>query len=91
MGVFYTVLTFFIVLFGGFVAFIWREKGGDERDVLIRHIASRFAYLTVSAIMALGIIYEAMTRHAVDPWLTTAFIVAILGKTIGFVYGKGRY
>lgn len=91
MGLFYIVLACFIAVFGGFAAFLWREKGGDERDVLIRHVAARFAYLSGALVMAIGIIYETLTRHAVDPWLAVAFIVAILGKAAGFVYGKERY
>jgi hypothetical protein len=91
MGVFYAAIVVFIVLFGGFAAFIWRENGGDERDVLIRHVAARSAYLAGAAIMAIGIIYEALVDHAVDPWLVVAFIVTVLGKAAGFVYGRERY
>lgn len=91
MGLFYVVLVCFIVVFGGFAAFIWREKGGDERDILIRHVAARFAYLSGALVMAVGIIYEALAHHAVDPWLAVAFIVTVLGKAAGFAYAKGRY
>jgi hypothetical protein len=91
MGLLYAVLVCFILVFGSFAAFIWREKGGDERDVLIRHIASRFAYLAGALVMAVGVIYEVLVQHSVDPWLVIAFIVTILGKAAGFMYGKGRY
>ncbi|MDE2188187.1 MAG: hypothetical protein KGJ35_00455 [Patescibacteria group bacterium] len=91
MGLLYALIVCFIVVFGGFAAFIWRENGGDERDVLIRHVAARFAYLSGALVMAVGVIYEALARHMLDPWLAVAFIVTVLGKVAGFVYGKGRY
>ena len=91
MGVLYAVLVCFIVVFGSFAAFIWRENGGDERDVLIRHVAARFAYLSGALVMAVGIVYEAFVLHAVDAWLAVAFIVTVLAKAAGYAYGKGRY
>ena len=91
MGVFYAVIVAFIILFGGFAVFMWREKGGDERDVLIRHVASRFAYLTSALVMAIGIIYQAFVQHAADPWLVAAFSVIVLAKAVGYAYSKGRY
>jgi len=90
-GLFYAVLVCFIVVFGGFAAFIWREKSGDERDVFIRHVAARFAYLSGALVMAVGIIYETLAHHTLDSWLGVAFIVTILGKAAGYAYGKGRY
>lgn len=91
MGAVYFVLVAFAVVLGGFTAFIWRERGGDERESLIRHIASRVAYLAGAIVLALGIAYETLVSHAVDPWLIGAFMVVVLAKAVGYAYGKGRY
>lgn len=91
MGWLYAVLVIFVILLGSFSVFIWREKGGDERDVLIKHIASRFAYLIGALVMAVGIVYEALSHHSVNSWLLIAFIITVFGKAVGFIYGKNKY
>lgn len=91
MGLVLAVLVCFVLALGGFAVFIWRERGGDEREVLIRQVASRVAYLAGAVILAVGIVYQNLTLHAVDPWLLAAFMVVVLAKTAGYAYGKGRY
>ena len=91
MGVVFVVLVCFVLLLGGFAAFIWREKGGDERDVLIRQVASRVAYLCSALILAIGIVYQTLANHVADPWLLGAFIVTVVAKVVGYAYGKSKY
>ena len=91
MGLMYALLVCFVVVLGSFSAFVWREQGGDERDVLIRHVASRFAYLAGAIILAAGIIYQALKGPNVDAWLIAAFIVTILAKAAGYAYGREKY
>jgi hypothetical protein len=91
MGVMLVVLVLFVLLCGGFVGFIWHERGGDERDVLIRHVAARFAYLSGAVIMGVGIIYEMLSVHSVDKWLLAAFIITVLAKAAGYAWGKVKY
>lgn len=91
MGAVFAVLVCFVVALGGFVAFLWRERGGDEREVLIRQVASRVAYLCGAVVLAVGIIYQTLSAHAVDPWLIAAFMVVVLAKAVGYGYGRGRY
>lgn len=91
MGAVYATIICFVLVLGGFATFIWRERGGDEREALIRHVASRVAYLSGAIVLAVGIIVETLTAHAVDHWLIGAFIVIVLAKAVGYVYGKGRY
>ena len=85
MGVVYAVLVCFMLVLGGFVVFIWRERGGDEREVFIRHAAGRVAYIMSSCALALGIVWQTVTVHTVDPWLVASFILALLAKILGFV------
>ena len=91
MGFMLLTLVCFILLFGGFAVFVWREKGGDERDRLIRQVASRSAHLASALILAIGIAYEILTVHSVDKWLIIAFVVSILAKVGGYIYAKMKY
>lgn len=91
MGLVLVVLVIFVVLCGGFVGFIWHERGGDERDALIRHVAARFAYLSGALILAVGIIYETLVHHVVDKWLLAAFMITVLAKAAGYAWGKAKY
>ena len=91
MGLMLVVLILFVVLCGGFVGFIWKERGGDERDTLIRHVAARFAYLAGALIIAIGIIYETLVSHSVDKWLLAAFMITVLAKAAGYAWGKIKY
>jgi Kef-type K+ transport system membrane component KefB len=91
MGVVLAILICFIILVGGFAVFIWKEKGGDERDALIRYVAARCAYLASALILAVGIVYQTLMHQKIDTWLVVAFIVMVLAKILGSVYGKNKY
>lgn len=91
MGAIFVLLGIFVVLVGGFATFVWREQGGDERDMLIRHVASRFAYLAVTMVLAIGIVYKTLVHHEVDAWLLGSFVIVVLAKAIGNGYGKIKY
>ena len=91
MGMLMVALLVFVLLVGGFAVFIWREKGGDERDVLIRQVTSRIAYLIVTLVLTIGIVYQMVTIHSVDRWLFSAFVVAVIAKTVGYVYARIKY
>ena len=91
MGAMLAVLMLFVVITGGFMAFVWREKGGDERDLFIRHVASRFAYLSGAFILAIGIVFQTLLKGSVDAWLIAAFIFMVVTKAAGYAYGKTKY
>lgn len=91
MGLIYVLVVCFVVALGGFAAFIWRARGGDERDVLIRQTASRIGYLAAAFVLAISIVWQSVTLHAADPWLLGAFVIAVVGKIAGYGYGKARY
>ncbi|HEX7724541.1 MAG TPA: hypothetical protein VF438_02275 [Candidatus Paceibacterota bacterium] len=91
MGAVYVALICFGLVLGSYVVFIWRERGGDEREVLIRQVAGRIAYISAFSILALGIIWQALMNTTVDPWLVAAFILSVMAKTAGYIYGKDKY
>ena len=76
-----------ILAFLAFTAIIWREKAQDEREASHIQKAGRFSFLTGSATLVAGIIYQA-TKHNIDPWLLYALSVMVLTKTLARIYDK---
>lgn len=76
-----------IIVFILFATFIWKEKSTDERHELHKAIAGRFAYLTGSAVLVLGIVVQSLA-HNLDPWLILALSGMVVAKIIGFIYSE---
>lgn len=79
-----------VIVFALFSVFVYREKAQDEREVLHRFIAGRFAYLIGTTILVIGIVYQAF-HHIYDIWLIITLVSMILAKMIGVFYGKMKY
>jgi len=73
------MLAFALALFALFAGFILKEKAFDERDVINRSLAGRNAFLTGSAVLMLGIVWQGYS-HTVDPWLVVSLVVMIVVK-----------
>lgn len=79
------------LLFIGYVAFsllVWRERALDEREHAHRAGAARLAYLAGTGTLVIGIIYQALTVHAVDPWLILTLTLMVLAKYVGRHYAE---
>ena len=73
------------VLFMLFAGIVWKEKAADEREMLHRAAAGRFAYLAGTLVLAVGVIYEGL-QHQYDNWLIVTLGVMILVKIISSIY-----
>ncbi len=84
------LLGLFLVLFGLFAVFVWRERSLDEREETHRMRAGHSAYLAVSGALALAIAAQSFS-HNVDPWLVAAFAVAMLAKSFASYWNRNHY
>ncbi len=84
-----TLLGLIVALFAVFAMFLWREDVVDEREQLIRFIATRFAYTAGGTALLLGTIIQAFS-HNIDPWLPLTLTGMVLAKIIGRWYAE-RY
>ena len=82
-----TMVFILVVAFALFVSFVWRENGGDERDILHRMLAGRMAYIVGTSVLVLGIILQCF-QHNLDPWLVLALGAMILAKVGGRVFAR---
>lgn len=76
-----------IVVFAIFAIFIWKERGGDERENLHRALADRFAFLAGAGVLVLGIIIQEL-NHQFNYWLVWALLVMVLAKIAGIIYAR---
>ena len=76
-----------VVVFALFASFVWRENHRDEREELHKMMAGRIAYLTSTALLALGIIVQSF-KHELDPWLVFTLAGMIMAKIISLIYGR---
>ena len=79
-----------VLLFGLFTLFVWRERAGDEREIMHRMLADRIGFLAGSATLMLGIIVESF-KHELSDWLLLALGVMVLAKIFGSIYGRLKH
>ncbi len=85
------IVTFGLALvFVLFASFVWKEQVADEREVMHRYIASRFAYLTSTTLMTVGVVVKSL-QHDYDRWLIFTLLFVVLAKVIGLVYSRFRH
>lgn len=79
-----------VITFTLFAGFIYKEKVSDEREVLHRFLASRYAYLFGTSVLVIGVTVQTF-QHTLDPWLIVGLIAMVFGKIAGQVYGKIKH
>ncbi len=85
-----SIMVSLAVVFIVFSLLIWQENAKDEREALHRYIAARFAYISATAVLILGIILQSL-RHILDPWLVIAIVVMVLAKISGRIYSQLKH
>lgn len=81
------ILIIFIIAFVLFGTFLWKEKAADEREHLHRFIVGRYAFLTITTVLVMGIIVQTL-NHTLDMWLVFALAIGMLAKVIGSIYTR---
>lgn len=91
MGVYYVAAVALLLAVGMFSVFVWRERGGDERDALLRRVGAQAAMIACASVLVAGTAYQAISRHAVDYWLAAALAALVVGKVVGYSYADRRH
>ncbi len=82
-----SILVALVVLFAFFANMLWREKGGDEREMLHRMFSDRIAFLSGSVILLIGVIAGELTQ-GINPWILYTLAAMVVAKAIGLIYTK---
>lgn len=90
MGMMMAALILAMVSFGSLVIFVWREQGGDEREVSIRRMSDRMAFLVGASILGLAIIVDTLMHHEPHPWFVAVFAGMILTKVFAHIYSNHK-
>ena len=84
------VLVLLLAVFGIFAVYLFQENVADEREDNHRMLSGRFAFLSGSAVLIIGIVIEGFMGKT-DPWLFLALVVMIFVKIATRVYTDRSY
>lgn len=82
-----TSLAVFAAAFLIFAAFIWKESATDEREILHRAMADRYAFLVGAGLLAISVIMQSI-NHALNLWFVLVLGVMILVKIAGIIFSR---
>lgn len=71
-------------------AAVLQERPGDEREILHRNLASRYAFVLGLATLSAAVIVQTLS-HDIDPWIVAALGAMTLGKILGMAYGRLKH
>ncbi len=83
------MLALTLAIFALFAIFILRERIQDEREAIHRMLSGRVAFLTGSALLTIGIVFQSL-QHSVDVWLVIVLVAMVLSKLITRIYSDNR-
>ncbi|MDF2379476.1 MAG: hypothetical protein P1V18_04630 [Candidatus Gracilibacteria bacterium] len=79
-----------VMVFFGLAFFMCHKPSNDERQQLLLLLGERFGFMAGSLILMIGLIIQVIDG-LVDPWLLGTFVVMLLAKTLGMIYGKVKH
>ncbi len=85
-----TMLAITLVVFGLLAAFVLREGAVDERESTHRMLAGRTAFLTGTATLIAGIVYQSYF-DILDIWLVLVLVVMVMAKITARFYSDRNY
>jgi len=91
VGMHLAVISALIALFAAFAVFFWREKGEDEREVMLIQKSDRIAFLAGATTLLIIIVYEGVFLHMETPWVLIALTVMVIAKIVGYIYSERRH
>lgn len=84
------MLVILVLVFAAFSIFVWKEGRGDEREVMHRMIAGRFAFLAGTTTLIVGIVFQSL-NHKTDYWLIITLAIMVIAKMIGLIYSQRKF
>jgi hypothetical protein len=82
-----TILALLVIAFGIFLAFLLKERAGDERDDAHRALAGRAAFLIGCAVLLAGVLAQSMSGMF-DAWLVGALAAMVLAKVAARLWSE---
>lgn len=76
-----------LALVAMFLAFIWRDRPADEREVELQARASRWAYLVGVAVLVAALVYQGF-HHDVDAAIPVALLAMVSVKVLFYATSR---
>ncbi|MFT5037022.1 MAG: putative membrane protein [Candidatus Azotimanducaceae bacterium] len=86
----YTLLALLLAVFAAFALLVFKEVAEDEREDTHRAYSGRVAYFVGAGMLVLGIGYQVLFLHEVDPLLVVVLTGMTIAKYASLAYAK-RY
>ncbi len=84
----YTLLALLLIMFAAYALLIFKEVAEDEREDAHRAFSGRIAYFVGAAVLVLGIGYQVLVVHEVDPLLVIVLASMTVAKYASLEYAK---
>ncbi len=79
-----------LVIYSIAISLVGETNNQDERDIMHRNLANRYALISGTVVFSLGLIYQMFITHALDWWLLAGLITINLTKIISLIYFNYR-
>jgi hypothetical protein len=86
MGSHLVVLVALVVIFITFAVFLWKESGGDEREIAIRHKIDRLAFLGGAVVLIVALVVDSLMTHMINVWVLLALGTMVAAKIVGSIF-----
>lgn len=72
------------------MSLVGEGKVVDERGMLHRYLANRWALVSGTTVLTLGVVYQLFVSHELDYWLLSTLIAINVVKIVGLIYSEYR-
>lgn len=90
VSVVYICLGLLLIAVLSYSLLVWQETVQDEREHFIRAHVGRMSYIAGVLLLTVGIIYQVLILHDVDPFLVITLTGMTIVKYAGSAYAQNK-
>ena len=87
----YVLLALLLVISLSYSLLVWHETVSDEREYVLRAYAGRMSFIVGVGVLVLGIVYQTLVSHYVDPFLIITLSLMTLAKYFSYRHAQENH